>query len=242
MSRIAWIDTTGHPKPNGLASCSPGVPSDSERSPGTPHPPHDPRLGVNPTVVPSFERTRDLAPSLTGPRGGPQTGQGRRHLIPKGASLRLGTLGLHDGTAWRFDEPHRVDRHDRPSQAQRACVMQPRSAERQRVLSGDLASTPRSPPCCEPHRGSVTRTIARPRSTPTDACFRQNDFQKPNHSAIHHFAFAELSQKQKPHETGVPWGLEGAFEDYSISATKPRSSTSSLFVAAIFDLAKSSIS
>ena len=64
---------TGHrltsihlPKPNGLASCSPGVPSASERSPGTPHPPHDPRRRSNPIGVPSPERPRDLATPLTG--------------------------------------------------------------------------------------------------------------------------------------------------------------------------------
>jgi len=59
---ITLIDTRGHLKPNGLASCSPGVPSASECSPGTSHPPHDPRLVANPTGVPSLERSRDLDP------------------------------------------------------------------------------------------------------------------------------------------------------------------------------------
>ena len=121
------------------------MPSDSERSPGN-RATHAPRRSTNRNAVPSPERPCDTESPVTGPRCGPQTGQGRRHLIPKGASLRLGTLGLQAGTALRFDEPHRVDRPDRSFQAQRACVMQPRSAERQRVLSGDLGFVPRSPP------------------------------------------------------------------------------------------------
>ena len=61
MSRIALIDTTGHSKPNGLAPCSPGVPSASERSPGTPHPLHDRHCPTNPNGLPSPERPRHLA-------------------------------------------------------------------------------------------------------------------------------------------------------------------------------------
>jgi hypothetical protein len=59
-------------KPNGLSSCSPGVPSDSERSPGN-RATHDLRRNTNRHAVPSPERPCDTESPVTGPRCGPGT-------------------------------------------------------------------------------------------------------------------------------------------------------------------------
>jgi hypothetical protein len=64
----------------------------------------DPRRIMNLNEVPSHERPCGHAspPDGTALRSG--NGMGAVwHAKPKGASLRLGTLGLHDGTALRFN-------------------------------------------------------------------------------------------------------------------------------------------
>ncbi|MBV6500506.1 MAG: hypothetical protein CJBNEKGG_02987 [Prosthecobacter sp.] len=167
------------PKPNGLAPRTPRVPSEASALLG-PAPPHhpDPR-----SRSPSGLRHPDAPTAthrlLTGPRCGPGMRMGTMGAAkPKGASPRLGTLGLHDRTAlrfmrgrmtassWRMTRAYRhggscmavpelgacgsglqVSSSERvrrvTSQAHRACVMQPRSAERSERSPG--TGTPPDP-------------------------------------------------------------------------------------------------
>jgi hypothetical protein len=86
---------------------------------------------MNPTGVPSPERPRDHAspPDGTALRSGNGIGA-VWHANPKGASPRLGTLGLHDGTALRFNATGiaglRNPREPRQGSAPLGCMTGPR--------------------------------------------------------------------------------------------------------------------
>jgi len=94
-------------KPKGLVSCSPEVPSDSERSPGNAASP-DPCSIMNPIGVPSKRSTlwaRSLfATPLTGPRWGPPSESANAHLSPGEAAARP-LLGCMTEPRWGPQAP-----------------------------------------------------------------------------------------------------------------------------------------